>query len=112
MNGMGLVHCSGISLTVFLDKREWFLRIQFRDQRGFNNVAKYHNRIITPFDVQHLLPKWESLQWQPCRGIGKSRAVSANDGGIYVHLIVPDSSSLSDEQIIAELMQFMGNHKE
>lgn len=109
MNVMGIVRRDGMSLTVFLEKKEWFIRIEFRCEEDIADVARYHKRTVTPVTLRHLLPKWQSLQWQPCSGIGNSRAVEANDGDLRVHLIVPTSSSLSDKEIVAEFERFIGN---
>ena len=109
MNGMGIVRRGERSFTVFLDKKEWFIRIEFRREEDLAGVARYHNRTVPPVALQHLLPKWQSLQWQPCSGIGNSRAVAANDGDLRVHLIVPTSSSLSDNEIVAEFKRFIDN---
>ncbi len=110
MTGNGFAGPMGGYLSVSFENKDWHIMIRMTNGRTFDGFMEYHGRIVTHADVAKFVPNWDSLEWHPFAAESLcSGGVAARDRKVSVRLLTTGNSPLSNEQIIEEFKEFMGD---
>ncbi|MFA9459801.1 hypothetical protein [Thiohalorhabdus methylotrophus] len=98
----GFAHPRGVGLTLSARGCRWSLTLRTPDGGMYPPFEEYHQREMTPADVQRFI-SGRGLSWERRTGETGREELVARDNGFVVHLTPALETPLDEEGMLAEL---------